>query len=180
MTNLLSLITSFDYQVEHFFVTIRSPLLTQIFTLITALGAWYSITTITIAGTIFLIYKKKNDWIIPFLNSVLDASLTMYITKIYFHRQRPLDALITEKSFSFPSGHAMISVALYGFITYMLCQTITKKSHKRIIIITGTTLIFLIGLSRLILGVHYFSDIVGGYLIGTMWLMVGIALVKKN
>lgn len=165
-----------DSLVAHFFLSLRTPLLTQAFELITMLGAPLTTTIITIIVAT-IIYKKHRAYIIPLLTTAIGAGLTIYTTKIFFHRLRPLDALITEKSFSFPSGHALISIALYGLITYIIYRNYQKKSQKITIASIGTLLILLIGISRLYLGVHYFSDVIGGYFIGSIWLTIGVVLI---
>ncbi|MCX6733346.1 MAG: phosphatase PAP2 family protein [Candidatus Peregrinibacteria bacterium] len=176
MMNLISTIHALDSLVAHFFLSLRTPLLTQVFELITMLGTPITTTVITIIVAA-IIYKKHHTYIIPLLTTAIGAGITIYATKIFFHRLRPRDALITEKSFSFPSGHALISMALYGLITYIIYRNYKKKSQKITTISIGTLLIFLIGISRLYLGVHYFSDVIGGYLIGSIWLAIGIALI---
>jgi undecaprenyl-diphosphatase len=95
--------------------------------------------------------------------------------KFIFHRARPGVAIYPENSFSFPSGHATIAVAFYGFLTYALIRSSKKWKRKINIFFVGFILIFLIGFSRLYLGVHYFSDVWGGYLAGAIWLIIAIS-----
>lgn len=168
-----------DTIVAHFFLNLRTPLLTQAFEFITMLGAPITATFITLIAAL-IIYKKHRTYLIPLLTTSISAGLTIYITKILLHRQRPLDALVTEKSFSFPSGHSLISMALYGLLIYIICLNFEKKSQKITIISIGTIIILLIGISRLYLGVHYFSDVLGGYIIGSIWLAGGIMMLRKE
>ena len=83
-----------------------------------------------------------------------------------------------EKSFSFPSGHATIAVAFYGFIIYFLIKNVKSWNRKINIFFTGFILIILIGFSRLYLGVHFVSDVWAGYLIGAIWLIIGIGFTE--
>lgn len=168
-----------DSLVAHFFLSLRTPLLTQAFELITMLGTPLTTTIITIIIAA-IIYKKHHVYFIPLLATSIGAGLTIYTTKIFFHRLRPLDALITEKSFSFPSGHALISIALYGLLVYVIQLNLKNKSQKITTVSIGTILILLIGISRLYLGVHYFSDVIGGYLIGSIWLTIGVSTIKNH
>jgi len=96
--------------------------------------------------------------------------------KIVFHRPRPEFPVYVETSFSFPSGHATIAIALYGFLAYILIQEVHSWKKKVNIFFGAILLAILIGLSRLYLGVHYVSDILGGYLLGFLWLIVGISI----
>ncbi len=174
--NTMNYLLALDSLVAHFFLSLRTPLLTQAFEIITMLGAPITATIITIIVAV-IIYKKHRTYFIPLLTTTIVAGITIYTTKIFFHRLRPLDALITEKSFSFPSGHALISITLYGLLSVIIYRTLKKTYQKIITLILGPSLIILIGLSRLYLGVHYFSDIIGGYTIGAIWLTIGIALL---
>lgn len=101
-----------------------------------------------------------------------------YLLKIFFHRERPSIALYTENSFSFPSGHAAVAVAFYGYLTYVLVRNLKTRRGKITAACAGTVVIFVLGLSRLYLGVHFVSDVVGGYVIGAFWLIVAISMVE--
>jgi len=106
----------------------------------------------------------------------LVAKFFTMLGKIAFHRPRPKLAIYIEHSFSFPSGHATIAVAFYGFLTYILIRNFKQWKTKVNIFFIGITLILLLGFSRLYLGVHYVSDVWGGYLIGTLWLIISISI----
>ncbi|BCL39129.1 hypothetical protein NSMS1_55760 [Nostoc sp. MS1] len=98
--------------------------------------------------------------------------------KLFFSKPRPelWHQLISEKSFSFPSGHALGSMVLYGFIAYELA---TAYSHVAKVIYSFTViLIAAIGLSRLYLGVHWPTDIIAGYGVGFLWLMICMTMLK--
>ncbi|MCL4417351.1 MAG: LssY C-terminal domain-containing protein, partial [Actinobacteria bacterium] len=96
----------------------------------------------------------------------------------FFNRPRPQSAIFFENSFSFPSGHSAIAIAFYGFIAYVLLRTRTGKRKKFAIFILSFLLMFLIGFSRAYLGLHYFSDIIGGYLLGFLWLIIAISIFE--
>lgn len=110
---------------------------------------------------------------------LLDVAL-----KAVFHRTRPTwdVPLLTPRGWSFPSGHAMGSVVAYGMLTYLLVRD-PKGSPPRIAIVAGAvTLVLLIGLSRMYLGVHYLSDVIGGYAAGTVWLaacITGLEVARR-
>ena len=98
--------------------------------------------------------------------------------KLFFSKPRPelWHRLISEKSFSFPSGHALGSMVLYGFIAYELA---THYPHLAKVIYSLTViLIAAIGISRLYLGVHWPTDIIAGYGVGFLWLMICITMLK--
>jgi undecaprenyl-diphosphatase len=104
------------------------------------------------------------------------AELLNLVLKLSFHRSRPEVAFVHLDTYSFPSGHAMISTAAYGALAYLAWGPL-RTSRRRAILVTGTmALVALIGFSRLYLGVHYFSDVLAGIAGGTFWLAVSIAL----
>jgi len=99
---------------------------------------------------------------------LLDAAL-----KRVFHRARPVwdVPLLTAHGWSFPSGHAMGSLVAYGMLAYMVLRETHLRRGQAAAVITGAVvLILLIGLSRMYLGVHYFSDVIGGYAAGVVWV----------
>lgn len=97
--------------------------------------------------------------------------------KFLFHRGRPEQAwkYVTHDTWSFPSGHAMNSLACYGFLAYLLVEATPHRSRKHAIVAATVVLVLLIGASRNYLNVHYVSDVVGGFLAGIAWLFVCIA-----
>jgi undecaprenyl-diphosphatase len=125
-----------------------------------------------------LYFKNKKKFIIPFTLVVVGAEIVTFFGKILFHRPRPLYAVFQETDFSFPSGHATIAVAFYGYLAYILVKSLRKRSGWPISLI-AFLIIVLIGFSRLYLGVHYVSDVLAGYLVGTVFLIAGIVGTEK-
>ena len=104
------------------------------------------------------------------------AELLNLILKLSFHRARPEVAFVQLDTYSFPSGHAMISTAAYGAFAYLAWSHLRTR-RRRLILVAGTVvLVALIGFSRLYLGVHYLSDVLAGTAGGVFWLAVSIAL----
>src|SRR5262249_19621450 len=83
-----------------------------------------------------------------------------------------------EKSFSFPSGHAAIAIALYGFLSYVLTRNVISWKLRTNVVFAALIVAFTVGLSRMYLGLHFLSDVLGGYVIGLLWLMVGATLAE--
>ena len=123
---------------------------------------------------ITLIIKDKKKVVATYINlfGIIFLNQTF---KLIVKRLRPLSInLITETGYSFPSGHAMVSLSLYGFLTYLILQKQKKKLTKALTVIISSAFIFLISFSRIYLGVHYFSDVVGGLLFSTFYLYLFI------
>lgn len=169
-------IVNADVRLENLIVVFRTATLTKFFYLITLLGKWEIILIFTIATITILWIKNKKIYIKPLLLSIIGSEIFTFLGKFLLHRSRPDVALYTENSFSFPSGHATIAISFYGFLTYLLIRNISKWKNKINIFFIGVAIIILIGFSRLYLGVHYLSDVLGGYLSGGIWLIVAISI----
>ena len=107
------------------------------------------------------------------LISSTGAGVLVVMLKLHFRRLRPTVpwALAHEPSFSFPSGHSVFAVVLYGTLIYLEIRHLPDTRGRIAIIVSAIALIFGIGYSRIYLGVHYPSDVLAGYLVGTVWLM---------
>jgi len=166
-----------DQTVLNFFTNSRVEWLIFVMLIITYSGSYIIVSGLTFLSAISFYIHKHTARILPLLVVVGGSSITTYILKNIFNRERPLGALYLETDSSFPSGHATIAVALYGFILYTIYQH--ERHHlKNPLIIFLSILILLIGISRLYLGVHYFSDVVAGYAVGLVWLLFSIKLHK--
>jgi membrane protein DedA with SNARE-associated domain/membrane-associated phospholipid phosphatase len=170
------IIVSADIRVANLLVIFRSAELTTVFSWITLLGKWETILIFTTATILVLWLWEKRSYIIPLLLSIVGSEVFTYIGKVVFHRARPDVAIYAENSFSFPSGHATIAIAFYGFLAYYLIKNSKKWKFKINVFFASFITILLIGFSRLYLGVHYVSDVWGGYLAGAIWLIIAISL----
>jgi membrane-associated phospholipid phosphatase len=148
-----------------------NPQLDGVMLFITALGDPCVVITVFISTIAWLGMKRRyTDGIRFIIVSVGGASIN-YVMKLFFAKPRPelWARLISETSFSFPSGHAVGSMVVYGFIAYILVREL--PSYQRYIYAVASVLIIAIGFSRLYLGVHYPTDIIAGYGVGILWLI---------
>ena len=136
-------------------------------------------------GAIFLIIvtvvllKNKKIGISILSNLVIITILNQLLKKI-LQRPRPDEFRIVEASgYSFPSGHSMVSMAFYGYLIYLIYKYVKNKYIKWISIIFLSILICLIGISRIYLGVHYTSDVLGGFLISISYLVIYTSAINK-
>ena len=106
--------------------------------------------------------------------------MSLSCLKNIVHRAGPLGGLLNETSFSFPSAHAVISVVFTDLSFIFYCQKIKNRKLKALKIFIAFLLVMLVGFSRLYLGVHYLSDVLAGYVIGAIWLLIGVYLVAKR
>mgnify|MGYP001183609843 CR=1 FL=1 len=167
-----------DIRVANLIAVFRSDGLATVFTWITLLGKSQVVIVVIAAATVLLLIWRRNMYILPLLIAVTGSEIFTSLGKLTFHRPRPEMAIFAESSFSFPSGHATIAVALYGFISYILIRLTPSWQRKVNIFFTGILMILAIGLSRIYLGVHYLSDVWSGYLVGAMWLIIAISICE--
>ncbi len=129
--------------------------------------------------TLFIVIKNKKIGISILSNLAIVTVLNQLIKRI-LQRPRPTEyRIIEETGYSFPSGHSMISMAFYGYLIYLIYKYVKNKYIKWISIILLSLLICLIGISRIYLGVHYTSDVLGGFLISISYLIIYISAANK-
>jgi undecaprenyl-diphosphatase len=154
----------------------RSGVGTDFFRVFTDIGSPAGALAI---GTVvcLLLYQRRQLIDAALIPVVLaGAELLNLILKLAFHRPRPEAAFVHLETYSFPSGHAMVSTALYGALAYLAWGRL-RAPAARVALLTGTAaLLSLICFSRLYLGVHYLSDVLAGAAGGAFWLAVAIAL----
>jgi undecaprenyl-diphosphatase len=156
--------------------TYANPTLTAFMQGITTLGSAQGLTIVVLAAAVILVLRRAWVEALALIAASAGAGLLDAGLKLWFHRDRPSVtwALAHETTFSFPSGHAMLSLVVYGMILYL----ILRLSHSRVVDVAASLvalpLILAIGVSRVYLGVHYPSDILAGYLAGAIWLLAVI------
>ena len=155
-----------------------NPSLDAVMLTVTQLGNPNFVVTIVVITLAILWWQRFRQEAKVFAIACLGALILNTGLKLFFSKVRPQlwPSLISETSFSFPSGHALGSLVLYGFLAYLLATHYPKFS--KIIWILAITLIAAIGLSRLYLGVHWPTDIIAGYEVGFLWLMMCITMLK--
>lgn len=127
----------------------------------------------------FLLVKKQTWFSIRVITIAISSLVLMLLLKQLFQRKRPLSPLLkAAKGLSFPSGHAIMAVTFYGLLIYILQHSITIDWLKWLLTFLVVVLIILIGFSRIYLRVHYASDVAAGFIIGLLWLLLSLAVLK--
>lgn len=174
---LLNKVSFFDEYIYKIIYGLRNNIWDFIFINITKIGN----TTIILLVIIVLLLKinRKNQKILSF--TVIITVITNQIIKYIIKRPRPNHIrLIKQGGYSFPSGHAMISIAVYGFLLYYVQTNCKNKKKKVFLIALLTILIFMIGCSRIYVGVHYPTDIIGGYFLSIYILKMVIYFYQEH
>ena len=156
------------------------PGLTTFFLVTTALASIEAIALVSLVGAAF--FGARRRWLLfaTWLIAAGGSVVLILLLKVLFARPRPYfeQPLLLETYYSFPSGHAMEAVVLYGMLAYFAVLAL-RTGWARAAVVFGTSLlILLIGFSRMYLGVHYFSDVMAGFAAGGAWLSICITAME--
>lgn len=169
-------IVQLDLHIGRLFLDLRNARLIRLFTVVTAFGNWGIVFLLATSASVVLWLTRRLRYI-PALWLVLISNQTLInLLKGIFLRSRPEYAVYREVTASFPSGHSAASFALFGFLTYVLVRE--RTGRKVLVLGCGLMIVILVGLSRLVLGEHYLSDVLSGYLVGAVLVVLGICLTE--
>lgn len=168
----------FDDVVYKTVSNIISNPVTSIFMVVTNLGGAIGIITITI---LILVFERKKQYKFYIIFNLVMVTIANQIIKYIVQRPRPIEhRIIDQFGYSFPSGHSMVSMAFYGFLIYLIYKRVKNKYLKWGLCTILSFLILLIGISRIYLGVHYASDVIGGFCLSMAYLIAYIKTIEKN
>lgn len=168
---------AFDTDILLWIYSQATPFYNRLFLIITTIGNLSVIVPITLLIVGLLLYKEQSKKAFIVFTSVAGALCANMILKLLFQRERPdlWNTLITETTYSFPSGHALISTALI-----LSLVAITWRTRARWpVLVLGSIFIALIGISRVYLGVHYPSDVIAGWCIGLIWVVIVYHVARR-
>ena len=171
----------FDFAVFEFMKPLISELRTDTMQFFTFLGTHTFLIPMNCLLIGYFLFIKRHRWYsitVPVVS--LGGVSLMAILKNLFGRPRPDNPLLkTVSGLSFPSGHALVSVAFYGLLIYLVWHNITHKFWRWVVIVLLLMLILTIGVSRIYLRVHYASDVLAGFAMGLIWLVLSIWVVRR-
>jgi len=169
-----------DRPINQIVLGLRKPFLDKLMLLITLTGNWQMIVWGSLLGAILLIIAQKRRYLMAMILSNVSAMLIVSVAKNLISRARPPveNALILEHGFAFPSGHSYFAVAFYGLLTYFWVRHFYQKWARIGVFILGSVYILLLGLSRIYLGVHWTTDVLGALSLGAAVLAVIVAYIE--
>ncbi len=169
----------FDNLIYNFIIQFKSNNITKFMKIITFFASTKFILFIMLILLLFSVFKVKKAYILS-ISIILNAIINN-IVKIIVRRDRPIDInLVKEPTYSFPSGHTMIAVTLYGFLIYFIIKSNLSKYLKVFLICILDLLIYLIMLSRIYLGAHFASDVVSGFSLAFANLLLFIEYLERK
>ncbi len=171
--------TAFDRYLLTWMHMHQVPWLTQIATVLAFLGSPPTIVAIATLGTLIgLVWRKIRGaaWTLPL--AVAGAGIIIQAIKLDFRRERPtlFPQLLHETGYSFPSGHSVIAIVVYGLLGYFLMRLLHSHKARLAVGVATTILIVAIGLSRIYVEVHYPTDVLAGWAAGLPWLIACMGL----
>lgn len=167
------LLADYDYKITEYVISHRSAALTKYFVFVTHVGDiyGYALVLIVFAALSYFVFKQWKLMLQVFFVLALSA-ISNLILKRFVDRARPgIEHMVSVETLSYPSGHAMSAMAFYGFLMYLIYRFNINIYLKIVSIFLLGVLILSIGLSRIYLGVHFPSDIAGGYIAGFIWVV---------
>lgn len=173
--------TNFDLSVFNFIRPYISEAMTSFMVFITFFGTHKFLIPANLSLIAYFLFIKRHRWYSIKVPVVAIGSVSIMLgLKTLFSRVRPTDPLLAEvKGFSFPSGHAMSAMTFYGLLIYLVYRYINPPLLKWSLIVLLSIFMFLIGISRVYLRVHYPSDVIAGFSMGVIWLVIALWSTKR-
>jgi membrane-associated phospholipid phosphatase len=172
-------LTLADAQFSNWLQTHRSPHLTTAMLVVTSFGSTVPVICIAVVAGLYFLSRRQPYWLPAIWLSVFGGILLNKLLKYVFHRPRPHfdDPILALTSYSFPSGHTMAATVLYGVLAAVLVTRIKRRSLRVLVGLSASLLIGLVGFSRIYLGAHYLSDVLGAIAEGLAWLSLCLTVV---
>ncbi len=157
-----------------------APRLRQTFIVFTEIGSPEAMVCLTVLVALALLIRRRRVLALVWLLALISTAVLNLALKSVVARDRPpfRDPIIDEPTHSFPSGHSMGAVVAFGLLAYFLLLALSDRREKVLVVVVAVLLTLAIGFSRIYLGAHYFSDVVGGYTVGGAWLSVCISAIE--
>lgn len=172
-------LTLVDSQLNHWLHTHGSPRLTTVFLIVTSLGSTWPVICSAVASGLYMLWKRQPYWLTAIWLSVFGGILLNKLLKFAFQRPRPHfdDPVLALTSYSFPSGHTMAATVLYGVLAAVLVTKVKRRRSRVLVVFSASLLIAMVGFSRMYLGAHYLSDVLGAIAEGLAWLSLCLTTV---
>lgn len=171
--------TQVDTRLAEWLHTHASRGWTEFFEAITFLGNVPVLAAVTLVAAVLLWRKGRAAELQLLLLAAIGAEVLTVGLKLGFERERPFfaDPLATESTYSFPSGHASVSLAVYGTLGFIAARQLGSRRAQLAALAAAGVLVLLIGMSRLYLGVHFLTDVIAGFSMGLAWVALCVVLL---
>lgn len=166
-------LSAIDSTITDYIISYRNPVLTSYFKFVTDVGDFHGyLMVLTIFLIISLSVFRRWKYVAQATLVLALATVSNMILKRFIDRARPgIEHMVSVETLSYPSGHAMSAMAFYGFLAFLMYKFKLHNAIKFTLIFLLVFLILSIGISRIYLGVHFPSDIAGGFIAGFIWVV---------
>lgn len=176
----LDLLSNIDESVYKFITSNMNDTTTNIYKVITFFGSTIFMVGLCVLLLVLFIILKKNIYGYIISGTLIFSTIMNNVIKVIIRRERPIYMIVRETTFSFPSGHTMASVSMYGILIYLINKSNMNKKLKIILSIILGMIPFMVATSRIYLGAHYFSDILGAIMLATIVLLISTKYIKDK
>ena len=175
---LRSGLSSVDYSANSWATNIQNGSFTAVAVAISIVFDTTIVLVFSLTAALLLFYRNLRKQSLLLLVAMGGEALFLSISKMLIYSPRPTNELIVETGYSFPSGHVTGGLVFFGLLTYFGWQICNSSERKTGLILLCLTITSIISFDRIYLNVHWFSDVLGGYLLGTFWLTFSIMVFK--
>lgn len=176
----LDLLSNIDESVYKFITSNMNDTTTNIYKVITFFGSTIFMVGLCVLLLVLFIIIKKNIYGYIISGTLIFSTIMNNVIKVIIRRERPIYMIVRETTFSFPSGHTMASVSMYGILIYLINKSNMNKKLKIILSIILGMIPLMVATSRIYLGAHYFSDILGAIMLAIIVLLISTKYIKDK
>lgn len=178
VTELRNSFAMIDLQINSWAISIQTGSLTATAIVIAYLFNTTSMAAISLAIAVYLFYRNYKEYGVLLLAAMGGDALIVWLTKTLIHSPRPSNGILYEAGYSFPSGHTTTSIVFCSLLTYFVWQHWNSPKAKTASSTLSIATISIVAFDRIYLNVHWFSDVVGGLLLGIFWLTLMLWIFK--
>lgn len=162
-----------------FLQSIRNVVFDPIFLCVTLLGEKVVLLSATAILCLWLLWGRHYRTLLYFAAAIVGCAISIKLSKLYFAVPRPAILMQQLNSYAFPSGHTALAMTFYSFLAVLTGHELTKE-YKSVPYIIATSIAIAVGLSRLYLGAHWLTDVIGGLLLGISWTLLMTILYRRK
>lgn len=169
---------TFDENVSSWATSIQTEFFTPVAEAIDFAASTPALFAATLSVAAALFYKSYRRYSVLFMGSMLGNAIVVAAIKVNIQSVRPFDELPFERGFSFPSGHTTGSVVFWGLLLWFAWKHLRNPNVKVFTTLFSVFVMSVVGFDRIYLNVHWFSDVLGGYILGVLWLSISILVFQ--
>jgi len=170
-------LASIDNSGNYWAITIQNGAFTDVAVIISIVFDTNVLLALSLALSILFFYKNYRKCSLIFLGGMAGTTLSLLISKMLVLSPRPANALITEMGYSFPSGHITSGIVFFGLLAYFAWHIWNSSRTRGVSAMLFLITLALVGFDRIYINVHWISDVLGGSLLGSFWLMFSILVL---